>query len=61
MYRTFIRTWWIKTPTGRKPGPGRKTHVETGLTMDEARRMCRQYNDTHDPGPLSRKMEFEAI
>lgn len=29
------------------------------LTYEEARAMCEQWNATHNPGPLSRKMEFE--
>lgn len=28
-------------------------------TQEEARAICKQYNDTHDPGFLSRKAEYE--
>lgn len=60
-YRTFIRTWWKKDAKGNLvPGPGRKTPVRNNLTMDEARKMCTEYNNSNDPGPLSRKMEFES-
>jgi hypothetical protein len=59
-YATFTRTWWRHGPNGtRVPGPGPKRYHGRRLTEDEARRMCQQWNATHTPGPLSRKMEFE--
>lgn len=59
-FATFTRTWWRRGPTGmREPGPGRKTYRGRRLTEDEARRMCQEWNATHKPGPLSRKMEYE--
>ena len=64
-YRVFVRNWW-RWETSRfsgerklVPDPGAtKTTLETGLTYDEARAFCREYNTTHEPGPLSRKAEF---
>jgi hypothetical protein len=63
-YRTFIRSWYRyeRGPFGRRlvPGAGPKTAVDSGLTYSEAQRACAAYNDSHKPGPLSRKMEFES-
>lgn len=61
-YKTFTRTWWkTDKATGKLvPHCGRKTIVRKGLTYSEARLMCSNYNDTHNPGKLSRKMEFET-
>jgi hypothetical protein len=60
-YRTFTRSWWRRNadwPGGREPGAGRpRTHARN-LTEADARRMCRDWNATHDPGFLSRKMEY---
>jgi hypothetical protein len=61
-YKVFTRTWWAKDPAypgGRRPCPGRKTTLANRCTLDEARRIAKQYNDTHNPGPLSRKAEIE--
>lgn len=62
-YQLFIRNWWRKDPSapgGITPGPGRKTIV--GYVDDEeaARARCKEYNDTHKPGKLSRKMEYTS-
>lgn len=61
-FRVFTRTWWRRNPAwpgGREPGAGRKTTLARRCTEEEARRMCKQYNDAHDPGFLSRKAEYE--
>lgn len=64
MYRVFVRNWWKRNkdyPGGRKPCAGRKTTIQAKVeTVDEARTICKQYNDTHEPGFLSRKAEFES-
>ena len=62
--RVFVRNWWrwVAGPRGirrRVPHPGRQTTIGRHLTYDEARRVAREYNESHDPGPLSRKAEFE--
>ena len=64
LYRIFTRTWWRYNsayPDKREPCPGRRNYRghPQRLTYDEAREYCRQWNATHDPGPLSRKAEFE--
>ena len=59
-YATFTRTWWRYDANGQKvPGAGPRRYHGRKLTEDEARRMCQEWNSTHKPGPLSRKMEFE--
>lgn len=60
-YYVFTRTWWRRNPSwpgGREPGAGRKRTLRRNLTLSEAQRMCREWNASHDPGPLSRKAEF---
>jgi hypothetical protein len=61
-YRAFHRTWWRRNPAwpdGREPGAGRKTTIARNLTEEEARQVCAEWNATHNPGPLSRKAEYE--
>lgn len=70
-YTTFTRTWWRweyrasevsvlnKTGRVRVPGAGPRRYHGHNLTYEEARAMCQRWNSTHNPGPLSRKMEFE--
>lgn len=61
VYNVFHRTWWRRTASGsgREPGAGRKTYLRRSVTYADAREICKQYNDTHEPGLLSRKAEFE--
>ena len=62
-YRIFTRTWWKNNPNypnGLEPCAGRKYTINYASTQEQAREICRQYNDTHDPGRLSRKAEFES-
>ena len=64
MYQTFTRTWWRdnpSSPNGLEPSAGRKYRYEAYNTEEEARDACKAWNDTHDPGRLSRKMEYEEI
>jgi len=65
-YRVFARNWWrweTSQFSGRQlvPDPGaRKTTIAYGCTEEEALAICRRYAETHKPGPLSRKAEFES-
>ena len=63
MYRCFTRTWWTenpKWPDGLEPRCGQRYTIARNInTEEEARRICRNYNDTHDPGRLSKKAEYE--
>ncbi len=61
-YDVFTRTWWRHNPAwpnGLEPHAGRKTYLARNVTEAEARALCRQYNDTHASGRLSRKAEYE--
>lgn len=61
-YRIFTRTWWRDNPSwpnGLEPSPGRKYTIDTANSYEEAQEVCRKYNETHKPGRLSRKAEFE--
>jgi hypothetical protein len=72
-FRVFVRNWWRYeyTPFGTQwgmhatarrlvPDPGaRKTTLAKRCTEEEARALCQRYADTHKPGPLSRKAEYE--
>ncbi len=63
MYRVFTRTWWTNNPSypnDLEPSPGRKTTLRKNVkTEADARLICKDYNDTHNPGRLSRKAEYE--
>ena len=64
MYRTFIRTWWRvnkECPRGLEPHAGRKSWCTTWSNEAQARQECQEYNSTHNPGRLSRKMEYTSV
>lgn len=64
MFRTFIRTWWKENPSwpnGLEPCAGPSKYDAEFETEEEARAACKAYNDTHEPGRLSKKMEYEEI
>jgi len=57
-YRTFKRSC-----TGWKSfASARKITVDTGLTIDEARRACDRFNESRTPSQIRRgtKLEFTA-
>ena len=62
-YRVFTRNWWKENPSwpdGLEPHLGRKKILREGVeTEEEARKICKEYNDNNSPGRLSRKAEFE--
>ncbi len=63
-YRCFTRTWWrdnSEWPNGLEPHAGTETDHEGAETEEEARALCREWNNTHEPGRLSRKMEYEEV
>lgn len=60
-YYVFHRTWWRSNGRGgRVPGAGRKTTLGYVDTEQEALEMCKEYNDTHEPGFMSRKAEYTS-
>ncbi len=61
-YNVFVRTWWINNPewpNGLEPGAGKRRYIRRHVTEADARAICKQYNDTHEPGRLSKKAEYE--
>jgi hypothetical protein len=61
-YNVFHRTWWQANPgwpNGREPGAGPRHYIQKRVTWADARELCREWNATHDPGPLSDKAEFK--
>ena len=63
MYQTFTRNWWKMRENGQlEPAPrARKTYYSKVNTEEQARKLCKEYNSTHRPGKLSRKMEYQQI
>ena len=62
LYNVFVRTWWsynTKWPGGKEPSPGKRRYLKRRVTYAEAMDICSAYNSTHEPGPLSKKCEFE--
>ncbi len=63
-YNVFARTWWRINPAwpgGREPGAGKRRYIARHVTYTDARAIAKQYNDTHSPGRLSKKAEFESV
>lgn len=61
-YHVFTRVWWKRNaewPDGREPHMGRKTTINYFHTEESARAACKQWNAQNDPGPMSRKAEYE--
>lgn len=60
-FTVFVRTWWRNNkewPNGLEPHMGRKKIIKSGLTYDEAVQVCKEWNNSHEPGKLSRKAEL---
>ena len=63
-YKVFTRTWWKNNPdwpNGLEPHAGRKTTIAPANSEEEARGICKRWNESHDPGRLSRKAEYTSI
>ena len=64
MYRVFTRIWWRNNPNwpnDLEPCADRKHTLGKMPTEEMALALCKQYNDTHNAGRLSRKAEYEEI
>lgn len=62
MYRVFKRRFWKDNPgwpNGLEPHLGRKTTIGFASTEEEARQMCKEYNENNDPGRYSLKAEYD--
>lgn len=65
MYNVFVRNWWKweKSQYGKRLVPAigaRKTYLAHNVSESVARQICKEYNETHNAGVLSRKAEFES-
>lgn len=63
-YDVFHRTFWKDNPSGQwpnglEPHKGEREYIERHVTYADARRLCQEYNSTHEPGRYSDKAEFE--
>jgi hypothetical protein len=56
-FEVFHRTWWRAEGV---PGVGQSHHIGWAQTETRARYMCRRWNATHAPGPLSDRAEYTA-
>jgi hypothetical protein len=61
MYKVFTRNWY-KVENGKivPDYHARKTILAYVNTEEEARAICKEYNDTHAPGVKSRKAEYTS-
>jgi hypothetical protein len=64
----FHRTWWRPAtpedgqwPNNLVPCPGEKHTIDFVNTIEEAQRICHEYNTENNPGEMSDKAEFEDI
>lgn len=63
-YDVFVRDWYRENPVwprGLEPCPGEKTYLAHHVTWVDAREICQEYREAHEPGRLSRKAEFEEV
>lgn len=64
MYDVFTRTWWRENrnwPDGLEPCPGERTYIHRNVkTEEQARQLCADHRETHEPGRLSFKAEYES-
>ena len=62
MYTIYTRNWWKENkdwPNGLEPdGTGTKKVIGYAETLEEARKIAKDYNENNLPGRLSRKAEF---
>lgn len=56
-FEVFHRTWWRAEGV---PGVGESHHIGWASTEARARYMCRRWNASHAPGPLSDRAEYTA-
>jgi hypothetical protein len=64
LYYVFVRDWYKENPeypNGLEPCAGKEEIIAQDISEDEARKIAREYNRTHNPGRLSRKAEFSEI
>ena len=61
-YEVFARDWWRWEKGRLVPYPGApEEFLGYADTEEQARMACREYNDSHEPGDLSRKAEYRSV
>lgn len=62
-YNVFVRDWWrIDEKGNRVPYPGApRKYIARGVSYHLAKELCEEYRAKNDPGPESRKAEFEEV
>jgi len=61
-YEVFSRNWWRIENGQRVPDAGAdKTHIDYVDTQEEARAICKEYNDENEEGILSNKAEYQSV
>jgi len=61
-YEVFSRNWWRIENGKRVPDPSAyKTHIAYVNTQEEARALCKEYNEEHEEGELSNKAEYQSV
>ena len=63
-YHVFTRAWWRHNPEwpgGREPCPGKRRTLCHAYSEEEAREVCRAWNQKNPPGFLSVKAEYEEL
>lgn len=64
-YTCFTRNWYkYEYKNGKKiivpDARARKTQLQSFNSEEKARQYCEDWNNTHNPGPLSRKCEYTS-
>jgi len=59
-FTVFVRNWWRWENDALTPDPTARKHTLCRYvpTEEDAQQICREYNASHKPGPLSRKAEY---
>ena len=61
-YNVFVRNFWKIENGVRKPDPSaRKTYLAERITEEDARQICKEFNESHNPGIKSRKAEYQDV
>jgi len=63
-YHVFQRTWWKDNedyPDGLEPHCGDKHTMQIVSTEEEARAICRIFNNSHDAGRYSNMAEYNEV
>lgn len=64
-YQIFHRKWWKHNedwPDAKEPSAGEtKYKIGYAETEEQARKMCKEWNETHEEGKYSDRAEYTSI